>query len=950
MLAFDRDGKPAAGAEGELAFWNPGAEQQRHKFTIPADGIWHFPGSVPPRGLVSVRWEEKWTPVCSRSSLDLHYTLRKNATVTCLVVRDEQGQPVKDASVGVDPWNCDEEFVGEVYGPLNHWHSGRFCLSMTDDQGKATVTPGEGVHTFVVTAAGYRPALAGPVRTREGEAVAMPAITLRKQPMGKLNVSFVTPNGAPLKDTEMFMRLEQLDVSSKIRDCRRRYSVNFAKREDDRRQGWRTDSDGKVPEMDIPAGRYKCAACDENGWYWLADDFSVAGEISVGLKLRPAPGGRVTGRALKASGEPVEEAKAFAVAEADFLASPPRIKSSNSDLEADLSPVATKVDKRGLYEFKNLPPGKYVVVVNVKNERFFLVFGIETRNGQTVTAPDAKLPVAPVGRNLAKLKGKVQLPQGMEAAEVRTQLWGENWSHSTKIAGDKEFDFSNEKDPDPRVLVVKGAGCKPYVLDLATAELPPTGLVVKLEKQEYGSLRVHAVNETGEPLANVQIAISPPGKPKALSYKNEVGPDGRELRTAANGTAIIRGLDTGLRGVRAYCEGYFQPRPVETAIEPNAETEVAVTLRKGLTFTGCVELPLGRDMGKTVVAHFERQVTPDKDGRFTFSGLAPGNYEITAWSPGLLAGLCTVKLRDNKPAHEVCLRMFRPHGAALQFGKEYAGCSVCLVLVERTAADKASGQAKAPIDAAAALSSDDQMAWGAQAAIDAAGRAEVDSLLPGKYRAYVILAEPFGSGESGTIATADCFAGEIEAQLLKSVADLYTLPAVEMHPARETSAVNGRLVCDPPDGAKLEDCHWKFVLKLDSPNVYCSFRDFMRCPDEFVQCKHDEPILVGTPPAGFTVRHLPWPGAFGFRKVPPGEYTVLLDSTESENTLEADPDHPGERKPGKTVLAKVTVKAGENVDLGVLNYKLPPEANRPDQTEHPWSQAEPEDLPQTFQP
>jgi len=194
ILAFDRSGKPAAGAEADVRFsvLPPGAKLPTvKKVTIRADGSAHIGGLTPGDTGLEFRWRGLFDVAENRPVGLFHLEPGANAVfcrltrpgTAVLRVQDADGAPAKGARVYAFPLFTDlnPELLDLQLAAAQQSAAGRVTAD-TGADGVAQLDLVEAPYRWAVLCDGYRPCLAGAFRVHEGETVQPPPAVLASTP------------------------------------------------------------------------------------------------------------------------------------------------------------------------------------------------------------------------------------------------------------------------------------------------------------------------------------------------------------------------------------------------------------------------------------------------------------------------------------------------------------------------------------------------------------------------------------------------------------------------------------------------------------------------------------------------------------------------------------------------------------------------------------------------
>ena len=966
LLAFDRDGRPAAGAEAEVRpqLQRPGGagnEQNLQNITVGADGTARLASLAPQYANFNFAWK-KWTPTrdgspwwsvnLERGSNPLFVTLARDGAVE-VSVQDAQGAPLKDGRAQLfNNMVFNRELLDLQLAGLESWGARNTPTGACDAKGVAKVDAGEGLYQCVVLADGYLPALAGAgVRVREGETTRLGSVKLVKKNNGQVRITLQKADGSAAKEARINLSLEYQYEGPEGPNVRRealalRAQMNM-RRSPDQRQ---LDDKGKLLVEDLRPGKYRLVAAMGNDAPWHMPEVVVtAGQTTELPPLKPAQVGSVKGKLTGQGGKGLGYCTVNALPEQDLSEdagwSSPQDWRFVQRRNWGMSNSSTQSD--GAYELRNLLPGKYVVTIATRRGQAILICGVEVTAGKTTAVADTVVP-SRGGVSGQAIKGVVLLPDGKPAANASVNLYhsGSSWGRNCDEKGQFEYSSEDQAEGYER-LIVKVPGCRPLCLELNAPGLKLDTLTLRLQKQEYGALSVKVADEAGKPLKGV--AVWPGGRYRTQYFQGM--PQERQAVTNKNGEVRFTGLAVGERMLNFDCSGYYLPGEFKAVVVADTEAQVKAVLRAGMKVCGRLELPEGKAYGQAVASlsgGTSRVSWVKDDGSFAFAGLPPGEYWLSASAPGLApTDHAMVTLRPDAPPPELRVKLARPGGAAVMLGQRLEGYAASLM-------------PKGSWDPLVKGKQKDRQPGSLYATVDAAGRAEFWGAMPGDYD---VLASPNtnrmqqyypGYYRSGNPRKAPVSAvvGPVQVQALKSVSELHELQAQAFTIVPGTATVTGKLTPvgeTPPTITDDNICglNLRLVGSAAMGNITLSY------PGDFRPQAERQPIIIGTPPRG--VAPAPFePGCFTFQDVPPGEYKLLVDLARYRHAPRRPVWSPESEKPAPTVLATITVRAGEKADVGDVKYELPQDLlsdTAGDWHSNRWQmEIEPEDQIPVFQP
>gem|GEM_PF-5834892 len=974
ILAFDRDGKPAVGAEGDLRIYNQQRggnwnEQPSEQLTIKADGRAVLSDKVPGLSSLQFNWR-KWAPArelnsnqpagffyqsafLERGAFPMLVTLSKGGTIKGLI-RDAAGNPVKDAQMLIyanrtfDDQLLDIQLTClEVWGAWG-WGNAQSVSGSTDAKGVVTFESiPDGLYQGIVKHESHFPALTAQVRVREGQIVDFPALTMVKKETGKITFVLKKNDGMVLKKThisvDMERQLECLDAAERQRNGRRLKGQLNMQRQPEAPE---TDDNGKITLDDLRPGKYKLGIRSANATPWATVNVEVkaAQTVDLGTLIAVKTGG-VKGRVLGMDGKGAQSVAVNVLTEedaeeADLHSADWRYYNRQYQISSQAS-----TGQDGSYDIKNLPPGRYALYITGRRGNSSVVYGVEVKEGNSVSAPDVTLKNA--SASAPNIKGKIELPSGKAASGASVALQGQQFNRTQRNADDNGvFVFSrDEMETAPSKLFIKSAGCKGLTVDLSDPAVNSADLKIKLEKLQFGSLRVKVVDESGAALPDATVR---PYSQRSRSGQSRNTPQERRGLTNRAGEARFSGLAEGTRSLQVHREGYYLPEEPKVTIEAGNETFFTATMKRGLTVTGEVEVPSPAHLANTIVyfsdsirprASFVTPVEGTSTGRYEFSGLAPGDCNLSFSSPGLIDSVINnqrVTLEAETPVKQAPReKLVRPAGGVVNLG------------------DKMSGYAATPVKPSSwdPQQKIEAQPWGAATGgiVDAAGRLEMSLSLPGPYDLFLrppaenSFAGPYYYGNQGQRqlrkVAAGLFAGTITLSTLNAFADLKELPAQTFTVAPASGAVTLRLVCDPPLQSDGRVNVASISVSLVSSKAEASSN--FTYPADFLQQNLRSTQIVGLPPSQRNGKALFAPlegsGAVTFTNLPAGEYRMY-------STLTLFQHGPGRQKeplkPEIKLLQTFTLTDGQRLSMGTVLYPLPQETLNGVKGQDEWYNAE----------
>ena len=972
FMAFDRDGKPAAGAEAEFQLypgeqWNSNDVDDR-KLTIQSNGSAPIQEVAPGMANVHLTWK-KWS--CDdrgnyyslnlgRGVNPLLMHLSHGGTVTALV-QDGAGAALNDAQLVLYPdAHFDPELVDAQSALIEQWQQTHFNAS-SDATGKARLeNVPDGVYQCVAKLNEFSTALGPVIRVREGETVDAAVLTLHAKAAGKIQCVLLDTEGKKSKKSKVFASADLLFEGPNAADLRRKASqlkTQMEMRGNGRAaENIETDENGKLVIGDLKPGKYKLTVRSGND-IWQARDIAVdAGKVAEMGELKPVLTGSITGKVLGSNGKALRFCSVSALATGeDFDEDTYNAQANNPWVRArggenNSNTAQTKQD--GSYELKGLPPGKYMVWIATRAGRPIQIYGLEVAAGKDTRAPEAALPATSgLAQTQELIKGLVLLPDDKPASGASVSLtWKANpmWgSRSTALSCDEkgafQFAFTDDEFGTPSRVTIKSPGFRTYTLDLSDGKSALNTVTAHLEKQEHGGVHIKVVDEAGKALDGA--VISPASSPGARNrYYNRAAPEWR-AKTSPMGEAELTGLADGLRFLHVHREGYYLENDVKAMVVPNKDIELTMAMKRGLSLTGRVELPPGSTFANVSVmisTQFSQPKAVGENGEFQCDGLAPGEYSVRAFAPGMASPDHTkVLLQPGTKTPPLTLKLERMGGAAVALNTEFSGHSAMLT---------PSGFWDPEVTG-------DISVWPtfhAHSTVDKTGRAEFWGLTEGTYDVILypqnmnqIYGNAYGNRAPKKVE-ASPIAGPVQIGALKTVADLGRLPATQLKVDVASGSVAGQIAFSdaiPRGMANIGSLYIKLAPSHSAKGGRAEATLGFAYPGEFTLQPGADPVIIGTPPGNLKNTE---PGRFEISALPAGEYRIFVDIMLYRFAWASAA--VAERSAVPKPLATFTLKEGEHLDLGKLKYTRPPDLLMEQQVGDDFQDSGPDDQVNGFQP
>lgn len=923
IMGFDRDGKAAVGAEADVHYGrNPqgnGGDETMKTITLNATGGNEF--VMPPANPLNVNviwrgWNPTgvqpftWSLALPSGTTPLLYTLAKTGTVT-VQVNSADGKPLKDARVALNTgMRLDPELLDMQ---LLRFGQALQISSNSDEKGVAKLeNVPEGVYQVVVRADNCVSKLLPTLRVRENTVTDGGTAALVAGAPGKISFVLKRADGSSSKGKAIDYSLDPVIEGPRAAETRRSLAVLHQWNVRNKQQGPVADENGKVLLDGVAPGKYTLVfRCDAKTPQRLGPIEVKSGETLDLGEVKEVAGGSMAGKVLSPDGKSPGYVYISAVPEQDLidaLSESAMIDWRFQRQDALTSFRANNNQTTGAYEMKELPPGRYAVCLMSQYGSSAYCFGVEVVSGKAAQVPDVTLGTA---SSTQEIKGRITLADGKPAtgANVNVMLSSQGTTMAICDAdGNFKIFLAVNQQGDPVSLNVRATGCKPKTLDLVHGDVKLDNISLQLEKQDFGSVRVKVVDEAGKPLSGAAVYPAP---------KNALP---QRRKTNQNGELDLSGLATGTRTMVVERDGYFVQDP-KIAVAADKDNQATITMRKGFVIKGRVAVPAGTALGNVAVTLSgvsSQYVSVDADGQFKFEGLQPGQYMLAAAGPALIArenARVTLEAEQTE-IPDLKLELVKASGVAVNLGADLEGCNITFSSGSSGKEESVKVTNKNPYDRSASASS----------VVDGTGRVEAWGLVPGVYDLQINSAQRMYNyyGRVNKMGVVTRVIHNIQVPQLNSVAELKTSPAVEVKLEPATGSITGKVTLDgPPPGMATTG---NLTVSIRGAGASSSVN--YTYPQEF-RGTFGKVTFAGTVPAGLKA---PEQGLFSVKGLPAGEYTVKAELNlyrtrtfrTGMNMWSSSMEQDNSKQTPQT-LKTFTLKEGEQLDLGALEFKLPVE-------------------------
>ncbi|MBL8693698.1 MAG: carboxypeptidase regulatory-like domain-containing protein [Planctomycetes bacterium] len=326
-------------------------------------------------------------------------------------------------------------------------------------------------------------------------------------------------------------------------------------------------------------------------------------------------------------------------------------------------------DAEGKFSFEHLRPGRYAAKVDKPQggDSFVFVQGQQEKPGVSVVISDGKIEVltleAPV---LCTLAGTV-LQAGAPVAGATVRLAEKSGDggpsgmpmefgggKSATTGPDGKYLFADVEAGTYSLKAQKRGSLKPFEqtveirndsqkIDIALPRGVIEGRIVREENREpvVGATVSLVSGGDGERRDMIAIAITDDGDGSDVF----VGDGNSSAKTDKDGRFVIEDVPAGRYRVKATATGLREAKSNEVTLDTDARVSgIEVALGKAALLSGRVLGPDGgaransivmlRKVGENVPPGLPKISVSDREGRYKFNGLDPGEYKVSASSIG----------------------------------------------------------------------------------------------------------------------------------------------------------------------------------------------------------------------------------------------------------------------------------------------------------------------------
>jgi protocatechuate 3,4-dioxygenase beta subunit len=356
------------------------------------------------------------------------------------------------------------------------------------------------------------------------------------------------------------------------------------------------------------------------------------------------PGLTITGRVVDSSGRPISDATVM-VYHAGVLNG---YSTFCPSCYRDCGKRA-KTDASGSYTIDKLDSGVWFELIFVRDG--YAPEIVKVKDPSAGTAPLATLKARQSAADSSQVvKGHVVDPNGRAVRDTVVTSVGVEVEHGERIGTIPGLDPLAVTDPNgdfellfekPAKRILVSVEARTLALKFVTLVTGPQRQTIELAK---GATVKGRLVQDGKPVADAEIGLIGQklgGFGPALSVVGDPYPEMR-VGTQQDGTFMISDVPTGVQWfVYAKMEsvatrGASEPKPCMTTRSTEMVDVGEISLRAGYHLAGRVVLTDGKSVpdGMRLMLASQRvrdsqTALLDKEGRFTFLGLPPGNYSIS---------------------------------------------------------------------------------------------------------------------------------------------------------------------------------------------------------------------------------------------------------------------------------------------------------------------------------
>jgi uncharacterized GH25 family protein len=978
IAAADRDGKPAAGAEGELTLYSlqgqvlagvgpaPAAPQ---RVIIKQDGKFTLSDQTCGGTSLNVMWK-KWFPAPGQMNLPLtrlnsgnngiFYTLTRGGTVSGKIL-DADGKPLKEAKLIVtgdssgSPRNLEfSDYLHANDAGADVAFEQQSFSGESDADGAVKVEPVEdGVYHCYATCSGYSAAGTTDIRVREGQVINVPEIRLKPKTVGKLTAALLLENGKEAKSRSIIVSLDPIFEGPDAAARQARFAaakanmMSFV-------QGT-TDEDGKYSVENVLQGKYTLRIRmmpgdeiddgDATEFSELSEyvaEVTVAGEETKIGALKPAAGVAVSGRILDAEGHGLDKTVVGLVPESELIAkgripgvaellegsdlSDRKQQQAQQELDTGyfgISETATK--SGGKFAFKRVQPGRYVMACQTNSGATALVFDVEVKAGAALTIPEVKLDQAAQKPGAKAIKGIVLLDDNKPAANGQVMLYlksGASMGNGCDNLGNFSIDnvggFSG--DMSPVRLVARFPGYKSRSVDLNDPKVTLNHVEIRLEKQKYGKIEAKVVDPEGHPVAGATVTARVKRSTNPLDpFSGPADPAtnaAAPARTDKSGTLVLDKQPEGSRTLQVQAPGYYDRGETVVAVSAEKTSTVSITVRPGLVVSGKVELPPDSKADPVVILI-------GKQSGFAWQSAiarADGSFAFSGFEPGTYVVNVMAPGLIAENTQKAVLKEGQAAPTSITVKMIKPGASVLCVDPALTGrrVELTTRDIWKNFETPSANPVDDDATVATISGsdrVDASGRAELFGAPPGNCDAVILADERVIESDPSKVDPVYVIPG-VAVQPVKSVGDLVTTAAAQTQCKPGTGKLTGVIHCDPPKESVPNGIYGSLHARIVSQNCYA---DWYSANSQ--QLFQPRPLIVGKPPAELKNSD---PGSFSISNLPAGEYQLYAEFKWYGAYGLNDPEKTEEKAVEKVKpLMTFSVKDGETLDLKEIKINIP---------------------------